>query len=796
MSGQGRLTFFAALATALATVSLGGIFVVGDWLWPTLGAIGAVAGCGWLARRLRLPLVTQPAFAVLGLVGWLTLVYARAVAPLVVVPGQAALKKLVDLAETGFSDIDRYAAPITPYPGVTMLTVAGVGLIAVVVDTIAVSLRRPAVAGLALLAIYCVPASVSFKGVGWAAFALGGAGWLALLLADSRERVGRWGRPLGFKADDRHTADVGEIETSPMAVVGRRIGVAAVGLAVIVPALLPTIDNGWFGWGDGPGFGRGRGSNTITVVNPIVSLQRDLNQQDNVEVLRYRTTAPRPDYLRLATLDAFDGSSWLPAKLDLRPGNRVSRPLPGAPGLSASVASQGHEHQTFVNVSDRHRSKWLALPYPARTVKIDGDWRYDAATLVVFSPKSTSQGKSYEVTSLDIAPTAEQLRAAGSPPEAIQERYTALPDDLPPLVRQLAIEVTAQATTPFDKARALERWFRSSGQFHYSTTVRRGNSATALEDFLNDKLGYCEQFAATMAVMARYLGIPARVDVGFTPGQRLANDDLYVVRVHDAHAWPELYFQGAGWIRFEPTPTGDGRIVEPAWTSEQQSPNGGPNGQTTGPGGQAVPSGAATGPNGLDRERGAERITGEGAGADQSRFPVVAVLISAGLLLVLATPAAARTIVRRRRWARAGAGAVAYTEAAWDEVRDSTLDLGYTWLISETPRQTAARLASEGELVDSAGTALTRVGRVVERVRYARTPGEVGDLREDVGAAVAGLRASVGRRRRWRARLLPRSTRRLITVAAERIADGLDWVDRIGARLRVGVQRRLPHPRS
>jgi len=791
MSGQGRLTMFAALATALTALSLGGIFAAGDWLWPTLGAIATVAACGALARRLRLPLVTQPAFSILGLTGWLTLAYASDQAPLLVIPGRAALEKLVNLAEAGFSDIERYAAPITPFPGVTLLTVAGVGLVAVAVDTIAVSLRRPAVAGLALLAVYCVPASVSATGVGWAAFALASAGWLALLLADSRERVERWGRPLGFRADDRHTGDVGEIETSPMAAVGRRIGFAAVGLAVAVPALLPSIDSGVFGWGDGPGFGRGGRNNTVTVVNPMVGLQRDLNRADNVEVLRYRTSAESPDYLRLATLDTFVGASWEPAKLDLRPGNRVDRPLPDPPGLSASVAQQ--RQRSVIAIGDRHRSKWLALPYPAREIRIDGDWRYDAATLNVFSPRSTSQGMRYEVVSLEITPTAQQLRAADEAPDAIRDRYLALPENLPLIFRDLANDTTAGASTKFDKANALERWFRSS-QFKYSTEVRGGNSVTVLEDFLTERVGYCEQFAATMALMARYVGIPARVNVGFTPGAP-QEDGSYLVRAHDYHAWPELYFSGAGWVRFEPTPTGDGRTVEPPWTRDASSSDGGTNGPTTGPTGGAAATGVPTGVGGADRG-GLDDPTAidGGTGAEAGRFPLVPALIGAGLLVVLALPAASRTVVRRRRWVKAGAGPGAHADAAWDELRDSAVDLGYPWLRSETPRQTAARLSGEGELAEPARQAITRIGRAAERARYARAPGEVGDLRDDVATVVGGLRSTAGRWRRWRARLLPRSTRRLLTDAAERIADALDWIDSMGARLRAGVRRRLPLP--
>ena len=116
---------------------------------------------------------------------------------------------------------------------------------------------------------------------------------------------------------------------------------------------------------------------------------------------------------------------------------------------------------------------------------------------------------------------------------------------------------------------ALQRWFAQSGKFTYSLTVREPNTAKALINFLTkDRRGYCQQFAFAMAVLARLLAIPSRVAVGYTEGS-LIGHDRWNVRTSDAHAWPELYFQGAGWLRFEPTPSGaEGQATarQPAYT--------------------------------------------------------------------------------------------------------------------------------------------------------------------------------------------------------------------------------------
>src|SRR5699024_5096146 len=100
----------------------------------------------------------------------------------------------------------------------------------------------------------------------------------------------------------------------------------------------------------------------------------------------------------------------------------------------------------------------------------------------------------------------------------------------------------------------IQNWFRRAGNFTYTLEpADSGNGMETIENFLTDeRQGYCEQFASAMAMMARSLGIPARVAVGFLSGER--NDDTYVFRGTDMHAWPELYLDGVGWVRFEPTP--------------------------------------------------------------------------------------------------------------------------------------------------------------------------------------------------------------------------------------------------
>ena len=149
------------------------------------------------------------------------------------------------------------------------------------------------------------------------------------------------------------------------------------------------------------------------------------------------------------------------------------------------------------------------------------------------------------------------------PPYGVPGRAAAVsgifPDDLyqqlwayEPMWRQ-ASRLTAKARSPYEATITIERWLRSAGGFGYDEHPPAAVGDPPLVDFLvRSKLGYCQQFAGTMALMLRYLGIPARVAVGFTSGTW--NDGTWTVTDHDAHAWVEAWFAGHGWLTFDPTP--------------------------------------------------------------------------------------------------------------------------------------------------------------------------------------------------------------------------------------------------
>jgi transglutaminase-like putative cysteine protease len=168
------------------------------------------------------------------------------------------------------------------------------------------------------------------------------------------------------------------------------------------------------------------------------------------------------------------------------------------------------------------------------------------------------EGQGYQVAVAISEATAAQLMAAGEEyPEVVRDLYLDAPG-LTDRVAGLAAELTAGLATPYEKAAALARFLHSNDQFTYAVSAPApGPDQDLVDFFLFDpagRTGYCQYYASAMVVMARSLGIPARVAVGFAPGER-QEDGTYLVREENAHAWAEVYFPGYGWQIFEPTKT-------------------------------------------------------------------------------------------------------------------------------------------------------------------------------------------------------------------------------------------------
>ena len=789
MSTRDRLTLAAALAVALAAAALVPVFDGLGWVVRVLAAVVVVAAGAALARRARLPRLLEPLAALAALAAYVALVFARPTLAFGFLPGSETLRVIGETIGLGLLDVEELAPPVPTRPGLVLLAVLGVGGIAVLVDALAVTLRRPAVAGLPLLLLFAVPAAVLPDGLGWWPFALGAAGWLGLLLADGSDTVSRWGTPLRSAGRGPVTPDPG------LGRVGRRIGAAALGVAVIVPALVPGLDNRLLG-GNGVGDGLG-GSRTTTTYNPILELGGQLRlPEPGRPLLRYTTDDPTPDYLRLTTLDVFDeDAGWSSSELSADPQDDAVQDGIPAPIDTAQVAAT---QVTTTIDPGRIDGPWLPTPFPPNRIEVEGRWLWDEESQTVFSTR-TSLGelddRPYTVRASRIEPTAELLRTSSGVPGEISENYVA-PPTLTPVVRQLLDRTVAGAETDYDKVAAIQALFRDrENGFRYSESseVPGFDQPDALERFLAGKRGFCEQYASAMGALVRALGLPARVAVGFTPGSR-REDGSYVVTTSDAHAWPEVWFSGAGWVRFEPTP----RIEQVTTPDYTRPPVEAPETETPDPAAEQAPESAApaapTDPGAIDRGEDLGPAAGTNPDGGLSERAVTSLLVALAALLLLAVPAALAALRRRRRWASPG------PLTAWDQVCDDAVDVGHAWRPADSPRAAAAHLASSRSLSGPAAEALDRLAVGAERARYARDGAALSAADEaaaDVRTVRGALLAGATRSERWAARLAPPSTLRWAGSGLGGLtADALDRFDSgmsaLGERLRPRGLRRRP----
>lgn len=790
MSGGARLTLAAWWATVASACALLPLVSPAGWLFQAAALLAVQSGVGMAARRVPLARPLTILAQVLVSLVLLTVIFTQESAFAGLVPSPASVEQLGVLVTQGSEDVTRFAIPAPVTDGIRLMLVGGVLVIGLLVDVVAVTFRSAAPAGLPLLALYSVAAGLGQGEVSWLWFLCAATGYLLLLLAEGRDRISQWGRVFSGAAMQRGFGPRADQSVSAPVRTGRRIGVATLGLALLVPALLPSLGSGVL-----DPTGRGSGSSaggTVSAVNPLVALQDSLNQPDNRTVLTYETDAQSDEdmYLRIVALDQFDGTAWRPSERSI---TSVPAMLPDVPGMGPDVDTQ--QITTQIEAADWYKQNWLPMPYPAQRVDIDGRWRFEPEGRTLVGDRGqTTEGARYRVESLQVRPTAEQLTRAPDPRPDIRREYTEVPASLPDVVESTARNVTQGASTDYEQALALQEWFAREGGFTYDTEVRAGSGSAAIARFLDQREGFCIHFAFSMAAMSRTLGIPARVAVGFTPGTDVGGGKTEV-GLQDAHAWPEVYFEGVGWTRFEPTPS---RGNTPGYAQPDLPDPTTPEDEEPAPEDSAQPT---PGPTEEEECTAEQRQAGECGEQDavspasgDGGFPWQrAGLIGALALLVLAVPLLPslwRSRVRTRRLDGPARGLDPRDRilAAWRELLDCGWDFGIVPDDSATPRKAVRRLVTEGRLDGTAAAAAHRVADAVERVLYAPRPESDEDLAADVTAVRAGLRAAADRRTRLRAMMLPRSAVRVSWSVQERAAAVARWTRERSARLGAAVR--------
>jgi transglutaminase-like putative cysteine protease len=503
-------------------------------------------------------------------------------------------------------------------------------------------------------------------------------------------------------------------------------------------------------------------------------------------VLTYTTTAadPSQQYFEVYALNYnARRDEWLQLHSAIRPvaGAPAAARLPWtAPGLVATNPLLS-SIRTNVHISrDYSGPSVLPIPYAPTQLDLGGDnagWYESSDSLMVFNDGLTLANLSYKVRST--YPNLREANITNRPvPRSIRAQYGSYDGPDRAQLREIARAQTAGATTPLQAVLDLEGWFQND----FSYSLRPGLPTTHwLPTFLTtDQRGFCSQFAWALAVLARLVGIPSRIAVGYTGGVPVpGSGGTWRVTTADAHAWPELYFAGEGWLRFEPTPTGAGgqrtAAVPPyagvgkTGPAHKVNPAVGPTSQA----GTLPASKKHLAPAGLGHGARGGLTTGRHS-ADSELW--LAIGIPAGVVLLIAWPALTRVLTRRRRWLIASSdGELAH--AAWRELTDDLADYGLGFTPAETPRAVARRVAKEADLDDSGINAVIRISGAEERARYARLPDPGADLKGSVRTARRAISASVPRRQRLRATLLPASTLQAAGRLTQRASEMLNWLD-------------------
>ncbi|MFG1608184.1 DUF3488 and DUF4129 domain-containing transglutaminase family protein [Actinoplanes sp. NPDC049265] len=772
MTGRRRLGLVAASATLLAAAPLSAIFESWVWLMQCILAVGLTAGAAVLTRTLRFPPWAQVLAQVVTLLFALTWMFSSGDEFLALLPSPDTFEHFGQLFTQAGEDTRNYGVPVPNREALQFIAVLGVGSCAVAVDVMTVLLRKPALAGLPMLAIYSVPVAIYVDSVPVIPFIVGAVGFLWLLVADNVDRVRRFGRR--FTGDGR---DVDVWEPSPLAAAGRRLAVIGVAAAILLPIVVPGLNTGLLssltqvGTGAGSGFGGGGNGK----VNLFASLSGSLQQSETKDMIQVTTNEEEPFYLRLAVADTVTASGFANRTPN---GSRITGTLPD-PSQNSRPGVQYDRYHAKVKILDLNMAFAPIYATPVASDDLKGTWNYDAGSQIVYSTRTTTANKEYDFDYVRASYRPNALRQADAVRDGSLQALTTVPQDryVDPLVERL----TKSKTTQYDKVMALYNYFSKDNDFTYSLQTSSGTSGSEIADFLQNKAGYCQQYAAALAWMVREAGIPARVAFGFTRGGD-RDGNTWTITNRNAHAWTEVYFDGFGWVPFDATPTsGVVGASRTDWAPDVDSPDPVTSASTA-----PVAPGASSsaGPAGADRPNrnfddpglaGGSGTTGSGI----STTVLWSVALVALLIALLLVPALRRGLIRRRRHtatvkpaapavvSATGAADITVTtetgqaradaHAAWDELIDTMIDYRVPIDPTETPRVTAQRLIREAEFDPEPAESATLLGRAEERARYARRPLQGGELTEALGRVRKGLSRTATRRTRLVAALLPPS---------------------------------------
>ncbi len=792
-------TVLAAAATLVVSWPLTNLLSEPAWVAPALYLVLTAAVVGALGRAAALRgwkvLLLQLGAGVLlagGLFAGSTLFYG--------LPTLATVRRANALILNAESTVQSFSAPAPATPGLVMLIACILGVVAICVDYLAVTRRSPAMAGLALLAAFLGCAANSGASMHPIYFLAAAAVWLAMMGGQGTARLRQWGTTSATPLTPVRNLG-GDDGVAAFGARARNMAVGSLAVALLLPVVLPHLPTRYLLTGLGRSDEAVAGGSSLGF-SQSADLASDLADRSTVPVLTYRTTDPAPEPLRVTVTSTYIRGTWVEDGWLQQPqAFSGETTLPEPAGVDASVPRRSYQIEVRTNSL---RAPALALPSRVQTADLDGStWRVSALTGTAQVERRPSR---YRITYSQLNPSTSQLEGASTLPSRAPRTNTALDPASQATVQRLADRLGRGLTTPYDKAMAIQQYFRVNGNFTYSLALAgpvkdshgRSRHLDPLSNFLETKKGYCVQFATGMVMLARASGIPARLVMGFLPGQQSGKD--WTVRASDAHAWPELYFEGIGWTRFEPTP-GERSGTPPPYALPSSSAVSARGRSVDDMTGSARPVPRSSSNNAAEQayqSRNVGRDTPTGVapvthGPLHSGWLLVLLGLLLGALGAVVVPAASWS--RRRARLRAARAPAERVEAEWQSLTERLSDLGMPPPLSRTPRQLGDYYEREAYLRGESAVAMQRAVGTLERVRYARPTEQELSIAEEYRTVIRAVGRGRRRRDRGRAALLPSSGLAQLRQSRDSVTRAIRVAGRTGAAATaraLGALRRGP----
>ncbi len=721
-SRESRFVLLAALLvlSASAGAAFGGVFRGARPAMQLAGVAAAAVMVAFSAERRHVALAT--ALSLLGL----------AIAAGIIVfpettffglPSASTIRSFLRALGVVGTVAESHAAPSPPVEPLLLAAVTAVWTATFSAHVLAVRARSPFLAILPPGTLMAFTSLVVESGARRLYVALFLVAALALLYGDGLRRIAQWGPLTQWRGHGRARATAASTRGA------RRLAVACLAIALITPGILP-------------GFRsmallnvRGRAPNAFVSIDPIVDIRPALARNPSIPL--FTVSTDRTAYWRSLSLDTFNGRLWTASDVDARDRLDASAGTLRRPAVGQD-ASLIHQRFRF----DRLNQPWLPAAFDPVEITVEGsDVRFEPQSSTLVALEETGPGFTYDVTSRVVSPPPEVLDAIPPQSTELTARYTALPPGTPGEIYGIARQLTKEYPTMYRKVLAIQAHLRT---FKYNERVAPGHGINDILHFLTkSREGYCEQFAGTMAVLLRALGIPSRVTVGFTPGTLDPRTGVYRVTTRNLHSWVEVLFPGVGWLPFEPTPSRTNPVAEytavsPRFERHQQSepqrqcssPRVAPPGLRGEPGATACvpdrlttditsPAGEQNQPiRDPNAQAGArtQRNARPNRPSDGSSVPIGVFLAFLGLT-VAAIPLA--KVVWRRRIMRRASSPRELVLAAYSVMTSAAGDLGLGRVENETIQEYSTRLKATVLFSDGQ---LDRLTRLVGMAAYGNEP--------------------------------------------------------------------------